>query len=466
MATYWLPSSTGYYDTNKTAVKYRIRIVEGTFNSSARTLPITVQAYFYRTNTGYTTDYTHTLKYTVNGTAKSYSNAYGTYPITNSGVYLNAYTVNVPVNDNGTVSATVYCQYTSTNSSNLTTSNNGGTVTLTKQTAKTYTNTIKHWRYVGTGGNNSNGTMYNAGDDSTFTATAGATVTIPSNLIKSYTGYSNNGNAGSYWGTSTWSSKSIGSTFVQPAANIGIEYYYYPITYAVTYNANGGSGAPATQTKTYGVTLTLSSTVPTRDGYNFLGWGTSATATSATYSAGGSYTANAAITLYAVWTQSSTVQTIMARFQNTDGTWGTYEIVYSASIDTGNTCSWSQPETDEFKPASISYTVTGVATKYIDIYRKQYTVSFKSNGGLWTPPPITYYYGSNLYLKKRPTRSGYKFLGWAFTSVATEINYTTDILFDTTNTSNPTLYAIWSKCSQDIYLYDDGTSCVGEYIEN
>lgn len=72
-------------------------------------------------------------------------------------------------------------------------------------------------------------------------------------------------------------------------------------TYAVNYNANGGTGAPAKQTKTYGVALKLSTTKPTKTNYNFLGWGTSATATTATYQAGDSYMANSAITLYAVW---------------------------------------------------------------------------------------------------------------------------------------------------------------------
>ena len=72
-------------------------------------------------------------------------------------------------------------------------------------------------------------------------------------------------------------------------------------TYTVTYNANGGTGAPAAQIKTDGVALTLSSTIPTRNGYSFLGWATSAGATTAQYRAGGSYTANAGVTLYAVW---------------------------------------------------------------------------------------------------------------------------------------------------------------------
>ncbi len=74
-----------------------------------------------------------------------------------------------------------------------------------------------------------------------------------------------------------------------------------PSTYTITYNANGGSGAPSSQKKEYGKTLTLSSTKPTRNGYTFLGWSTSSSATSATYSAGASYSANADVTLYAVW---------------------------------------------------------------------------------------------------------------------------------------------------------------------
>ena len=71
--------------------------------------------------------------------------------------------------------------------------------------------------------------------------------------------------------------------------------------YTVSYNANGGTGTPSSQTKTHGVTLTLSSTKPTRSGYTFLGWSTSSSATSPTYYAGGSYTGNANVTLYAVW---------------------------------------------------------------------------------------------------------------------------------------------------------------------
>ncbi len=71
--------------------------------------------------------------------------------------------------------------------------------------------------------------------------------------------------------------------------------------YKVTYNANGGSGAPAAQTKYYKNALTLSSTRPTRAGCTFLGWATSSTATTATYQPGATYSTDKALTLYAVW---------------------------------------------------------------------------------------------------------------------------------------------------------------------
>ncbi len=78
-----------------------------------------------------------------------------------------------------------------------------------------------------------------------------------------------------------------------------------PTTYTVTYNANGGSGAPSSQTKNHGTNLTLSSSAPTRTGYDFIGWATSSTATTAKYQPGAMYTTNANLTLYAVWSKKT-----------------------------------------------------------------------------------------------------------------------------------------------------------------
>ena len=78
--------------------------------------------------------------------------------------------------------------------------------------------------------------------------------------------------------------------------------------YTITYNENGGSGAPGSQSYTYdpsntNATINLSSTKPTRSGYDFLGWSLSNTATSASYIAGQAWKRSnrSNYLLYAVW---------------------------------------------------------------------------------------------------------------------------------------------------------------------
>ena len=93
-------------------------------------------------------------------------------------------------------------------------------------------------------------------------------------------------------------------------------YYYFkgaPIlpTFTLNYNANGGTGAPASQThkatseyeKSH--TFTISSQAPTRDGYTFLGWNTNRSATTANYQPGGSIVVTGTTTLYAVWEENT-----------------------------------------------------------------------------------------------------------------------------------------------------------------
>jgi len=102
-------------------------------------------------------------------------------------------------------------------------------------------------------------------------------------------------------GTSTLTVGQTAGINYNDCSNASTEMTVNPTEYIISYDANGGTGAPTDQTKYYGTDLTLSSTVPTRSGYTFLGWSSSSTATSATYGAGGTYTSNETITLYAVW---------------------------------------------------------------------------------------------------------------------------------------------------------------------
>lgn len=103
-----------------------------------------------------------------------------------------------------------------------------------------------------------------------------------------------------------WATSKGGSVAYAPGAkytaNAAVTLYavWKADTYTVEYDADGGSGEPTSQTKTYGQDLTLSTIKPTNTGYNFKGWATSSGG-SVAYSPGAKYTANSAVTLYAVW---------------------------------------------------------------------------------------------------------------------------------------------------------------------
>jgi uncharacterized repeat protein (TIGR02543 family) len=152
-------------------------------------------------------------------------------------------------------------------------------------------------------------------------------------------------------------------------------------SYTISYNSNGGSGAPSSQKKYYGKTLTLSSTKPVRTGYTFLGWSWSSSATSATWSAGESYTTNASDTLYAVWKAN------------------TYTVYFNPNG--GN-----------------SGSVTGLTKTY---------------GKALTLPTSA----------QSPTRKNYKFLGWSTSSSATSATWTAGSSYSVNITANTTLYAVW-----------------------
>ena len=96
-------------------------------------------------------------------------------------------------------------------------------------------------------------------------------------------------------------------------------YYYFKgaptyKTFTLKYNANGGTGAPATQTYTAtseyesSHTFTISSEIPTRADYDFKGWAESPNDTTATRQPGGTIVVTGTTTLYAVWEKNNEPQ--------------------------------------------------------------------------------------------------------------------------------------------------------------
>lgn len=174
-------------------------------------------------------------------------------------------------------------------------------------------------------------------------------------------------------------------------------------TYAVKFNANGGSGAPAQQTKTYGRALTLSSTIPTRSGYEFVKWNTEPTGVGADYLPGASYTSNSALTLYAIWDKKVSdlncnggVMGTNVSITITDNTEGTVlnTITYSFGTATGTIADKTASKSLQFAfPTSLASqipdSVSGNCTLTIESFVNGESIGSESKVVLLSVPGYT-----------------------------------------------------------------------------
>lgn len=129
-------------------------------------------------------------------------------------------------------------------------------------------------------------------------------------------------------------------------------------TYTVSYDDNVTDETitvPASQTKQHNVALTLSATVPSREGYTFQGWTKTSGGTTVDYEAGASFAENADTTLYAVW-QANTHSV----------TWKSQDGATTLETDTdvafGTTLSYNGTEPSKAVDAQYTYTFAGWST--------------------------------------------------------------------------------------------------------
>ena len=109
-----------------------------------------------------------------------------------------------------------------------------------------------------------------------------------------------------------WSDSPNGAVQYQPGAHLILTgdrtlYAVWEAYSTLSFDANGGAGAPASVYFQSGASLRLPNVKPTRDGYVFLGWDVDPTADTPSFSAGDSFTAGASLTLYAVWSRAVSV---------------------------------------------------------------------------------------------------------------------------------------------------------------
>lgn len=216
-----------------------------------------------------------------------------------------------------------------------------------------------------------------------------------------------------YWSNSSSSSSSFG---VKVTSDLSYTAYGKPQTYTISYNANGGTGAPGNQIKTYGYVLTLSSQKPTKTGYIFNYWDGS---DGGTYYPGSSFGTDADTVLTAHWTPI------------------TYYVSYNKN-----------------KPDKASHDVSGIMTNSTHSYNNE----IKSAG--YTP---------NL------SKNGYSIKGWSFRYWDSQANdkgtdYSNgSYIKNLTSTNGATInmYAQWKPnvymlILDDQYATSDGTPYIYE----
>ena len=279
------------------------------------------------------------------------------------------------------------------------------------------------------------------------------TTAIPTRANYRFAGWSKDRNA-------TSASYTAGGSYTDNASvTLYAVWVYSPESYTVRYDANGGAGAPSSQSKTYGVPLTLSMVKPTRVGYEFLGWATSKSATAAEYAPGERYTDEAGVTFYAVWRYVPKTYTVSYDANGGSNAPGTQTKTENIALTLASTIparegytfrGWATTPTAttaDYQPGG-SYTANAAVTLYAVWEKDSYTVSYDANGGTGAPSSQVKKYGETLKLRTDiPTRNGYEFIGWAESPTATSATYAAGATYF--ENADITLYAVWRERNYD-----------------
>lgn len=254
-----------------------------------------------------------------------------------------------------------------------------------------------------------------------------------------------------------------------------------PKNYTIQYDLNGGSDTiiPATiadQSKTHGTATKLSETVPTREGYTFLGWGTTADATAPSYQPGDMYSVDGDIELYAVWQQKTyTITFSSGEGYSLHNGHASMTVAHGANFDfnlivdrdyaenepkvwkntdgvnSGKPLSNGTPTINQDGSKKYHYTLTNVTENIainVDVRSNTiYTVTFMTNGSIYQTQQVGY--NEKATRPVDPVVEGYTFGGWYKESTCDNAwNFvdvpatagTTAILADTV-TKDTTIYA-------------------------
>ncbi len=307
------------------------------------------------------------------------------------------------------------------------------------------------------------------GSNYTTSYNINTTVSLPSARKTGYTfgGWLAN-NVGS-WGESVYNSGRLGSGMY---GDVTLTAQWQGITYFISFNGNGSSsGTMRDMTMTYGKEVALNTNNFIRTGYNFIGWGNSANATTVAYTDGQpvgnlTTTSNDVITLFAMWSADAYTITY-------DATGGTitqegttsYTITDSVKMPVATRAGytltgWTPAATAGNWVALETYTGTQNAGMYGNVTLKaqwskvSYEITWKPAGGTLSGVYTTSYDIDTVIKLPTVKRAGYAFKEWQADAAWDNVTFT-----DTAPTGklgNVTITAVWLERTYTVKFNANG----------
>ena len=257
-----------------------------------------------------------------------------------------------------------------------------------------------------------------------------------------------------------------------------------PRTYSVTYDLNGGSfkaneGPTAEELSVvYDQTYTITTAVPEREGYYFVGWKVNG---GETHTSGSQFTWDFASngTLEAQWSNIAYNVTLNPNASNATVDQSSVAVYYDmaygtlpAAHRTGYTYEWyANPQFPE-NALVTAETIVKIPADH-ELWAKwtpiEYTISYNLDGGSVSGVnPTTYNVESDPITLIYPTKTGYEFVGWLGTDLS-NTSYTKDVTIPTGSTGNREYKANWKAVVYTINYdlnYDAGTASVPTIANN
>ena len=289
--------------------------------------------------------------------------------------------------------------------------------------------------------------------------TAGNSVNLPS-ASKSYATFDG-------WYTAQTGGTFVGNanTLYSPTQNITLYARWTDIQYTVSWNANGGSVSPTSNSGIFGTNIIAPT--PTRAEYDFFFWRNPLSGDiDYQVNAGSQWTINGTLTFYAVWTPKQYTVTYNegggSNVNDVTVNSGSQIQLPSTSRDGYTLDGWySAPTGGTFlgNPGT-NYTVTGNVTLYARWTIITYTVTWSPNGGSVTPTTSTGTLNQSV-TAPTPTRTGYTFQYWRYPSSG-DMLYTLYAGNSWTINGNINFTAVWSINNYTVFYNEQGGSTVND----